>query len=66
MTSNIGETLITLILGSISKDLGKIRMLITRSRTYDFPMTISLGCPSTKLEVIHGNKAIKETIMTLS
>ena len=65
MTSIIGETLITLILGSISKDLGKISMLLTRSRTY-FPMTNSLGCPPTKLEEIHGNKTIKETIMTLS
>ena len=50
---------------SISKDLGKISMLLTRSRTY-FPMTNSLGCPPTKLEEIHGNKTIKETIMTLS
>ena len=65
MTSIIGETFITLILGSISKDLGKIWMLLTSSQTY-FPMANSLGCPSTKLEEIHGNKTIKETIMTLS
>ena len=66
MTSIIGETVMPLILGSISKDLGKIWMLLTRSRTYDLPMTNSLGCPSIKVEEIHENKTIKETIMAFS
>lgn len=52
------ENSINLIVGGISRNLGEIQVLLTRSRTYDFPMTNSLGCSSTKQEEIRWNKAI--------
>lgn len=53
------KKLITFILDGISRNVGEIQVLLTRSRTYDIPMANSLGCPSTKLEEIRGNKAMK-------
>ena len=59
------ETIITLFLGGISRNLGKIRVFLTSSRAYDLPMTTnSLGCPSTELEEIRENKAIKLDLYT--